>query len=145
MLKTKIISSLVKVYTDSSFDELNSFGKISMLKGERISFQLALQYVKEAADGKFIERKLYTPRISGALSQYVTLREVRNVGVELPTLPDLADGDYERFTPGLYPDVLSPLGNGGRVIARVLFPSTVWIDVDVSNDAEAIGESTNSR
>ena len=142
MLKTKIVSSLVKVYTDSSFDELKPFEKISMLKGERISFQLALQYVKEATDGKFTERKLYTPRILGALSQYVTLREVRNVGVELPTLPDLADGDYERFTPGLYPDVLSPLGNGGRVIARVLFPSTVWIDVDVPNDAEAIGEST---
>ena len=141
MLKTKIISSLVKVYTDSSFDELKPFGRISMLKGERISFQLVLQYVKEATDGKFTERKLYTPRVLGALSQYVTLREVRNVGVELPTLPDLADSDYERLTPGLYPDVLCPLGNGGRVNARVLFPSSVWIDVEVPENAEAAGES----
>ena len=141
MLKTKIISSLVKVYTDSSFDELKPFGKVSMLKGERISFQLVLQYVKEATDGKFTERKLYTPRVLGALSQYVTLREVRNVGVELPTLPDLADSDYERLTPGLYPDVLCPLGNGGRVNARVLFPSSVWIDIEVPENAEVVGES----
>ena len=141
MLKTKIISSLVKVYTDSSFDELKPFGKVSMLKGERISFQLVLQYVKKATDGKFTERKLYTPRVLGALSQYVTLREVRNVGVELPTLPDLADSDYERLTPGLYPDVLCPLGNGGRVNARVLFPSSVWIDIEVPENAEVVGES----
>ena len=141
MLKLKIISSLTKVYTDSSFDELKSFDKISALKGERISFQLALQYVKEATDGKFTERKLYTPRILGALSEYVTLREVRNVGVELPTLPDLADDNYERTAPGLYPDVLTPLGNGGKVNARVLFPSSVWVDVVIPEDTEAVGES----
>ena len=141
MLKVKIVSSLVKVYTDSSHDELKEFNRICMLKGERISFQLVLQYVKEEGDGKFTERKLYTPRVLGALSEYVSLCEVRNVGVEMPTLPDLADDDYERLTPGLYPDVLSPLPYGGKVNARVLFPSAVWVDVDVPADATAIGES----
>ena len=141
MLKVKIVSSLVKVYTDSSHDELKEFNRISMLKGERISFQLVLQYVKEATDSKFTERKLYTPRILGALSEHVSLSEVRNVGVELPTIPDLADDNYERFTPGLYPDVLSPLPYGGKVNARVLFPSAVWVDLDVPADATAIGES----
>ena len=141
MLKVKIVSSLVKVYTDSSHDGLEAFDRISMLKGERISFQLVLQYVKEATDGKFTERKLYTPRIVGALSEHVSLSEVRNVGVELPTLPDLADDNYERFTPGLYPDVLSVLPYGGKVNARVLFPSSVWVDLDVPADATAIGES----
>ena len=62
-------------------------------------------------------------------------------GTLLYTIPDLADDNYERFTPGLYPDVLSPLPYGGKVNARVLFPSAVWVDLDVPADATAIGES----
>ena len=50
MLKTKIVSSLTKVYTDSSIDALSSYKRISALKGERISFQLVTQYVKESGD-----------------------------------------------------------------------------------------------
>ena len=111
-----------------------------MLRGERISFQLVTQYVKEEGDGKFTERKLYTPHILGALAGYVTLREVRNIPVELPTLPDLADDNYERLTPGLYPDLLEPLTHGGRVNARALFPSSVWVDVTVPERAEEVGE-----
>ena len=141
MLKTKIISSLGKVYTDSVIEELKPFKKISMLKGERISFQLVTQYIKEDNDGKFMERKLYTPKVSGKLCGYVTMREVRNVGVEFPTLPDLADDNYERLTPGLYPDVLEPLHHGGKLNARTLFPSAVWVDVTVPEDATEIGES----
>ena len=141
MLKTKIVSSLVKVYIDTSIDELDRFEKISALKGERISFQLVTQYVKEEKDGKFTERKLYTPRLLGALSGYATLREVRNVGVEMPTLPDLADDNYERTAPGLYPDVLAPLNYGGKVNARALFPSAVWVDVNIPSEAKQIGES----
>ena len=136
MLKTKIVSSLTKVYTDSVFDSLALLKKISMLRGERISFQLVTQYVKEEGDGKFTERKLYTPHILGALAGYVTLREVRNIPVELPTLPDLADDNYERLTPGLYPDLLEPLTHGGRVNARALFPSSVWVDVTVPERTE---------
>ena len=140
MLKTKIVSSLAKVFTDSVIEELAPLGRISLLKGERVSFQLVLQYVKESTDGKFTERKLYTPEVSGRLAKYVTLREVRNVGVEMPTLPDLADDNYERLTPGLYPDVLRPLSYGGKVNARTLFPSSVWVDVTVPECAEEIGE-----
>ena len=141
MLKTKIVSSLTKVYTDTVLEELVPFKKISALKGERISLQLVTQYVKEAGDGKFMERKLYTPRLIGTLSRYATLREVRNVGVEFPTLPDLADEDYERFTPGLYPDLLRPLSYGGKVNARTLFPSAIWIEVEIPEDLKEIGES----
>ena len=140
MLKTKIVSSLTKVYTDSCIDKLTPFGRISALKGERISFQLVTQYVKESTDSKFRERMLCTPRVLGPLAQFVTLREVKNVGVELPTLPDLADDAYERMTPGLYPDILAPLSYGGKINARVLFPSSTWIDVDIPEDFRGCGE-----
>ena len=140
MLKTKIVSSLTKVYTDSCMDELTPLSRISALKGERISFQLVSQYVKEPIDSKFTERKLYIPKISGPLSEFVTLREVGNVGVELPTLPDLADDAYDKMTPGLYPDLLSRLNYGGKVNARALFPSSVWIDVDIPADLADCGD-----
>ena len=141
MLKTKIVSSLIKIYTDTHIDSLKPYKRISALKGERISFQLVTQYVKEESDGKFTERMLYSPRVTGALSEYVSLCEVKNVGVELPTLPDLADDNYERLTPGLYPDLLSLLGHEGRVNSRVLFPSSVWITVDIPRSIDIVGES----
>ena len=141
MLKTKIVSSLTKVYTDSDIDSILPFKKISALKGESVSFQLVTQYVKEKTDGKFTERKLYTPKVSGPLADCVTLREVRNVGVELPTLPDLADDNYERTSPGLYPDMLCPFNYGGRVNARALFPSSVWVDVNIPMTFSESGET----
>ena len=141
MLKTKIVSSLTKVYTDISIDELTPLKKLSALKGERISFQLVTQYVKESTDGKFTERKLYTPKVISVLSNHVTLREVRNVGVELPTLPDLADEDYERTSVGLYPDAITPLNYGGKLNARVLFPSSVWVEVVIPKDYKKNGET----
>lgn len=141
MLKTKIVSSLTKVYTDSSIDELAPLKKISALKGERISFQLVTQYIKESTDSKFTERKLYTPKVISVLSDCATLSEVRNVGVELPTLPDIADDNYERTSVGLYPDAITPLNYSGKVNARVLFPSSVWVEVVIPEDYKKNGET----
>ena len=141
MLKTKLISSLSRVFVDSSIDDFAPIEKLSALKGERISFQLVHQRVMEEGENMYHYRELFTPKLSGLLAKYATLREVKNVGVELPIVPGNSDEHFERTTPGLYPDVLRPLHYGGKTIAKTTLPTSIWIDITIPEDASEIGES----
>ena len=141
MLKTKIISSLSRVFIDNSIDDFAALEKISALKGEKVSFQLVHTRIMEPGESIYAYRENFTPKFSGKLAKYITVREVKNVGVELPIIVGDSDEYYERTTPGLYPDVLSALHYGGKTIAKTAFPTSLWIDIDIPEDATEIGES----
>ena len=141
MLKTKIISSLARVFTDNVTDDFTRLEKLSALKGERVSFQFIHQYVMEPGDDIYTYRQLMTPRFTGPLAEYLTVREVKNVGVELPIIVGDSDDYYERITPGLYPDVLTPLHYNGKTIVKTAFPTSLWIDVTIPADIGATGVS----
>ena len=140
MLKTKIISSLSRVFTDSSIDSFNTLERISALKGERVTFQLVHQRFMDPTDNMYAYRELFTPRFTGDLAKYITVREVKNVGVELPIIVGNSDEHFERTEPGLYPDVLRPLHYGGQTIAKTAFPTSLWIEVDIPAHANETGE-----
>ena len=141
MLKTKIISSLSRVFIDSSIDDFAALEKISALKGEKVSFQLVHSRIMEEGESIYAYRELFTPKFSGNLAKYISVREVKNVGVDLPIIVGDSDDYYERTTPGLYPDVLSGLHYGGMTIAKTAFPTSLWIDIDIPTDATEIGEN----
>ena len=141
MLKTKIISSLSRVFIDSSIDDFAALEKISALKGEKVSFQLVHSRIMEEGESIYAYRELFTPKFSGNLAKYITVREVKNVGVDLPIIVGDSDDYYERTTPGLYPDVLSGLHYGGMTIAKTAFPTSLWVDIDIPEDATEIGEN----
>ena len=141
MLKTKIISSLSRVFIDSSIDDFAALEKISALKGEKVSFQLVHSRIMDEGDGIYNYRELFTPKFSGNLAKYITVREVKNVGVDLPIIVGDSDDYYERTTPGLYPDVLSGLHYGGMTIAKTAFPTSLWVDIDIPENATEIGEN----
>ena len=141
MLKTKIISSLSRVFIDSSIDEFTALERISALKGEKLSFQLVHVRELEPGEGIYHYRELFAPKFSGELAKYVTVREVKNVGVDLPIIVGDSDEYYERTTPGLYPDVLSATHYGGMTIAKTAFPTSLWIDIDIPADATCVGET----
>ena len=141
MLKTKIISSLSRVFTDSSIEDFTALERISALKGEKLSFQLVHVREMDPGDSIYLYREMFTPKFSGELAKYVTVREVKNVGVELPIIVGDSDEYYERTTPGLYPDVLSAMHYGGRTIAKTAFPTSLWIDIDIPADATCVGET----
>ena len=75
MLKTKIISSLSRVFIDSKLEDFNSLEKISALKGERISFQIATTYITKGSPMPYIAPK-FVPKLSGELAKYANLRQV---------------------------------------------------------------------
>ncbi len=141
MVRSKIASSLTKVYIDTAFDGVNELKSISALKGERLSFQLVSEFTVGADDDQYAQKKWLTPKLSGSLSEYVTLRKVGNVAVELPVNPTTVDEHFERYTPGLYPDVLSPLTFGGRIVSKNGLLTSTWIDVTIPEDTTAVGRS----
>ena len=141
MLKTKIVSSLARAFVDSNIDDFTALERISALKGERISFQLIHQRIMEPGESIYAFREVFTPKFSGKLAKYITVREVKNVGVELPVIVGETDDNYERTAPGLYPDVLTPMHYGGKTIAKIAFPTSIWVDVTIPEDAKEIGES----
>ena len=141
MLKTKIISSLSRVFLDSSIDDFNALERASALKGEKLSFQVVHVREMEPGESIYAYRELFTPKFSGELAKYVTVREVKNVGVDLPIIVGDSDEYYERTTPGLYPDVLSATHYGGQTIAKTAFPTSLWVDIDIPADATCTGET----
>lgn len=138
MLKSKIISSLEKVFVDQKIDDFKSLEYISALKGERLSLQLL--YATED-DYNSPDRLRLVPKIHGALAQYATLRSVKQVAVSYPAERGFTDEEYLRTTPGLYPDLLASLNYDGKAalgldVTRGV-PESLWIELDLPADVPA--------
>ena len=136
MFKTRLISSLEKIFIDDVISSFAELRKLSVLKGERFSVQLL--YVDEGKDYTFNRRPLLDLSLGGTLSQYATVRDVRNVPVDRPINPEEHDGQYLRKTPGIYPDLLTPLRYGGKVVAGRDKLRSLWIEIEPP--VELVGE-----
>ena len=138
MLKTKIVSSQEKIFFDSSIDSFDTLEKISALRGEKLSLQLL--HV-DSGEGEYLPiRPFCDLTLGGELSPYASMREVRCVPVDRPTKPGVDDGQYLRLTPGVYPDILTPLRYGGKLCPSRDKLRSVWIEVRIPEDLS--GEQT---
>ena len=139
MLKTKLISSLEKAFIDDSIDHFNTLdNRIRVLKGERFSCQLL--YVDEGEDYTLPWRPFVDLTLGGSLAKYATVRDVRNVPVDRPVNPERYDSQYLRTTPGIYPDLLTPLRYGGKVVVGRDKLRSLWIEIEP--DGSLIGNQT---
>lgn len=137
MLQTKIISSQQKAFIDDSIEAYPRLQNISVLQGEKLSFQLL--YVDTGKEYLPI-RPYCTLGIKGELASGARVRDVRNVPVDRPVHPDRHDENYLRTTPGIYPDILTPLRYGGKItVARDKLRS-LWIELEIPEDAKGIYE-----
>ena len=137
MFKIKLVSSQVKVFLDDKIDSFTECKRITALGGEVVSFQVL--YVDEGP--KYITARPYTKvTLSGELSRYATARDVRIVPVDRPVKPDRFDDQYLRTTPGVYPDLLTPLRYGGKVCPSRDKLRSVWVDVEVPKDCSGVSE-----
>lgn len=77
MINAKTVSSPEKIYTDSSLDSFDSLSRISLLRGERLNFQIA--YGCDNAEGKkIVDAVRIKPEISGDLAVfYEALEDVK--------------------------------------------------------------------
>lgn len=143
MLLTKAVSALEKPFADQSISEFEERDHLTALRGERVSFQLIYTYKMDDVEKR--EWVLYHPEISGPLAPYTTLSAVRNVGVQKPcvgTPETRADKNYLRTKPGLYPDILTPLGVGNKFVSASDLLNSIWIDIDIPADTALSGKQT---
>ena len=119
MIKTALISSLEKCFLDQQVEDFAPLTSLSVLQNERFSLQLI--HRGEVGD-PLCQRFLI--RVDGALAPYATLRNVRNVPVDVAIFQGCDDGNYLRTAPGLYPDLLMPIHYGGAI--SVMAPTTTF-------------------
>ncbi|MBO4354447.1 MAG: DUF4091 domain-containing protein [Clostridia bacterium] len=141
-MKLKTVSSLEKVFIDSKITDYAETSRLSALRGERVSFQVAF------TTGEGVERcEMCAVSLSGDLAPLSRVRKVKNVPVEYPVYPDRTDDNYLRKTAGLYPDLLLPMtyvDSGapyGKVRAATGALRSLWIDLTIPDDLPA-GEHT---
>lgn len=124
-INVKQISSMDKV---RSFDlsEYVEICKKTALAGERISYQISLQ----SDEFSFAEISAVSP-----LLESIRLYQVQNVIMDAPvTEPDLTEEDYLSLTPGLMPDLLTPLSETNDRLSLGTVPCTLWIRIDLPKD-----------
>ena len=73
MIKIKIVSSLEKIFIDGAFDSYKEIKSISVLRGERLNFQIVTTYDTSDGTMPYIAPK-FMPTVSGGLEKYATLR-----------------------------------------------------------------------
>ena len=101
-METKLISSLEKVFADENLTA-PSFTKGTVLKNELFSFQLAYRSTRPLWEDVKVHMK-------SPLVPFIKIYKVGLIPVELPVRWN-HDGNILRTTPGLYPDLLEPIGD----------------------------------
>lgn len=132
MLEYRILSSLEKVFPDGRGVDAPA-PELVMLKGENLSFQLALKYVAGENEPRF---KPAFVKTESDLQVKITARVVKNVPVQHPRPADTADENYLSLEPGMYPDVLSSLENSPAVLFQNEWQS-IWLEIEGAEEMAA--------
>ncbi len=135
MLETKIISSLDKCFPETPVSGLSALARLTALRGEVVSFQLAMRDDDPAAP----HRRWAEVRLDGDLAELAIVRNVEYIPSLMPVYPDPARSDdgYLKKEPGLYPDLLAPVGMMGRVAVCSFQTRTIWITLRLPEDMAA--------
>ncbi len=120
LVKTKILSSMEKCFPDEALESKTELAALSMLRNERLSFQLAYSPNE-------VERVAGALFISGELAKYARVFKIGYVPV---VLTGAVDDDYLRKEPGLYPDLLTEVKPGDSIVATRLELRSLMITLE---------------
>ena len=126
-MNAKIISSLEKCFLDETLAQKSPLGAISMLKNERYSFQVCYS-AKECVDSKLIRHF----HVESPLKDCIHISMVRYIPSTMPIFRQRYDDDYLRTEPGLYPDLLQPMGKKERIPVNNTL-NALWLEVAPEN------------
>ncbi len=123
-IRTKIISSLEKVFLDNSIEDFKSLSFIRMMKNQRLSVQLVHTIDGDDAPLRIVPQL----KINGVLADYARVRTVELVPVAYPIDPAIQDDNYLSKKPGLYPDWLQPLHYGAGISVMRDQLRALWVE-----------------
>lgn len=106
----KAISAMEKCFMDDGYDSKAEISHGTALRGEEFCFEAA--YTSD--DAGCFPKQTYRLAVDSPLADAVTVYKVEQVPVRVPCYP-WADDNYIRKTPGLYPDLLSPIADGAEI------------------------------
>ena len=144
MLKVKIVSGLDKPFLDDNIDNYGALSQVSALKGERLLLEVLYTYVDDG-DGIFRSgavKERFDVRLDGPMVEYAKLGLIRSVAVYKPCRKDIVDEGFLRTSPGLYPDLVTPMTKDGRVRPEMGVLEALLLDIEIPKTASApVGES----
>lgn len=127
MIHSKIISSLEKFFPTNKLSDFSELSELSVLKGERVSFQFAAH--TDFAPDHPSSCEFYVPELVGAPAKKVNIRSVECIPSRFTVRPNGVDENYlNNAEPGLYPDLLQPLHNHGCMPITRDVCTVLWID-----------------
>lgn len=127
-MQLKTISSLEKCFLDEGIDSKKEYKKATVLKNELFHFCVA--YRSESG------RVFAHLKLESEISDYINISRIESVPVRFAADPDFRDDFYLRDTPGLYPDLLQPLGQDNRLIVYTQ-TKALMAEVDVRPEIPA--------
>ena len=130
MIKTALVSSLEKCFSDQQVEDFAPLSALSVLKNERFSVQLLYRSEPDHAGRAIV-------RVDGALAPYANVRSVKNIPVDIAIFPGADTSNYLRTEPGLYPDLLQPLHYSGAVSIMKDQTQSAWVEFDLDGKVEA--------
>ena len=128
MHQFKLVSCLQKVFPDEEPRYSPECQKITTLKGETVSFQMAFR-------GSGFLKEIVRVECISPIADSIRIRSVENVPVGR-ACNDQVDDNYLRTEAGMYPDLLRELDQGIVSISPNKWRSR-WIDVEATVDMKA--------
>ncbi len=127
----KAISSLEKCFYDDDINKFPALESISMLKNEKISFQLAFREEFINVNKCFVSLV-----IDGEIKDYISVKQTVCVPCAKPVEKQNHnyDDNYLRTEPGLYPDIIDDLHYDGKIVLSVENLRTLWLDINLPKD-----------
>lgn len=135
-LEVHIISSLEKVFPSQAVVSAPEYKKASVLKGENLSFQLACRVNPYKSKWEDPGRSEYRIEIESELKNFFKIRQVGYVPSMFPAYP-IADNDYLKKEPGLYPDILEDYE--GTFFCMPNQWRCLWFELEVDADKVQAG------
>lgn len=118
-LKIKQISSLEKILPNSLVGCNEVYDK-AVLQGQSFSYQIVLTETSSV---------VYDVTIDSPIAELITLYEVQNEVMDLPTSFPGYEHDLITETPGIMPDILMPLDINGNTVRPAYGNLCVWVEI----------------
>lgn len=137
MFTVKTISALEKCFFDEDISTKTQYKKGSVLKNDRLSYQICFSSDQEISGGKTV---CHAEVISDIADQ-ITVSNVHNVPSLMPVFRQWNDDNYLRKEPGMFPDLLIPIKDNPNIYVASGQLHALWVDIDIPEEFDA-GEYT---
>ncbi len=133
MFTVKTISALEKCFFDEDISTKKEYKKGSVLKNDRLSYQICFSSDQELEGGKMVCRA----EIKSDIADLITVSNVHNVPSLMPVFRQWNDDNYLRKEPGMFPDLLIPLKDNPNIYVAADQLHALWVDIDIPEEFEA--------